>query len=56
MPGDIEDKRHPDSSSRERTGEFSEETRSLDSFLIAKPHVSEPAPSGSEGDPNDFDD
>lgn len=53
----MEDKRHAANDSRERADQFSEETRSLDSFVVASPRVSEPAPpSSAEIDAHDFDD
>lgn len=56
MAGGMEDKRHPGAESRERT-DFSEETRSLDSFVVAPPRVSEPVAQNAAGaDAYDFDD
>lgn len=39
----MEDKRHPAHDTTPRSSKFSEESRSLDSFLVAAPRVSEPA-------------
>lgn len=53
----MEDKRHPAHDSRERADQFSEETRSLDSFVIPTPSVSEPATQGPvHTEAHDFDD
>jgi hypothetical protein len=58
----MEDKRHPAHDSTERSGQFSdsEESRSLDSFMVAAPRVSAPAApmaaAADDVDPYDFDD